>query len=214
MADKKEKAEALSPAEKIKRRKFWLEFGAWALAIAVLLSAVIYLNFFDKKKEAVEYNVGDRCPDIVLDAYRSKGAYGEDGVIKNFSSMENKGTVMVINFWYTTCDPCVAELPAFEKVRAEFGDSVVMVAVHSHTSVPAGGREEIQKFIDNRGWNEYGIIFVQDTREVDCYGMLAHAKQAHPVTVIVNKSGYIAYHQVSEIEEDELRSEIAKYVNE
>jgi thiol-disulfide isomerase/thioredoxin len=30
-------------------------------------------------------------------------------------------TIRVVNFWATTCPPCIGELPAFDKVQREFG---------------------------------------------------------------------------------------------
>lgn len=201
-------------AEKIKTRNFRLQVSAWGLAVVVLISALVYLNFFDKKENYMVYGVGDRCPDIVLDTYNSNGAYDEDGNrIQTFSTMESRGTVTVINFWYTTCDPCVAELPYFEKVRAEFKDEIIMVAVHSSTSIPKEGKEGVQNFIDGNGWNDWGIIFAQDTEDVHCYESLG-GNRAFPTTVIVDKSGYIAYFQAGPMEEDELRNKISELVNE
>lgn len=35
----------------------------------------------------------------------------------------NSDTIYVVNFWATWCKPCVAELPAFEKINLEFQSS-------------------------------------------------------------------------------------------
>lgn len=210
--------EAPAPAKtkrKIRKdRKFWLQFSAWAAALVVLLSALVYFNFFDKQSNVVTYAVGDRCPDFTLQTYQSKGTEDENGeyILQEFSTMESRGTVIVINFWYTTCDPCVAELPYFEKVRAEFGDDIIMVAVHSATAMPKGGAEGVQSFIDGTGWDEYGIIFAQDTSDVLCYEMLG-GNGAFPTTAIIDKDGYIAYFMDGPVEEDELRTEISYLLN-
>lgn len=206
--------EASAPAKAKRRfrgdRSFWLRFSAWAAAVVVLIAALVYYNFIDVQSGGIVYKVGDRCPDITLQVYQSNGAYDKDGnAIKEFSTMESRGTVTVINFWYTTCDPCVAELPYFEKVRAEFGDQIIMVAVHSATAMPKGGAEGVQSFINSNGWNNYGILFAQDTEEVACYNMLG-GSGAYPTTAIIDKNGHIAYFMDGPVEEDELRNEIAK----
>ena len=168
-------------------------------------------NMFAAAKRDTVFSVGDRCPDITLKTYKSAGTCDGEGNLtyEEFSTMESRGTVTVINFWYTTCDPCVAELPYFEKVRAEFGDQIIMVAVHSATAMPKGGAEGVQSFINSNGWNDYGIVFAQDTEEIACYNMLG-GSGAYPTTVIIDKNGHISYFMDRPVEEDELRNEIAK----
>ncbi len=210
--------EASAPAKskrKIRKdRNFWLRFSAWAAAIVVLIGALVYYNFLDVQSNTVTYAVGDRCPDITLKTYKSAGTCDGEGNLtyEEFSTMESRGTVMVINFWYTTCDPCVAELPYFEKVRAEFGEQIIMVAVHSATAMPKGGAEGVQSFINSTGWNDYGIVFAQDTQEIACYKMLG-GSGAYPTTVIIDKDGYISYFMDGPVEEEELREEISKNLN-
>lgn len=210
--------EASAPAKskrKVRKdRNFWLRFSAWAAAIVVLIGALVYYNFLDVQSNTVTYAVGDRCPDITLKTYKSAGTCDGGGNLtyEEFSTMESRGTVTVINFWYTTCDPCVAELPYFEKVRAEFGDEIIMVAVHSATAMPKGGAEGVQSFINSTGWNDYGIVFAQDTQEIACYKMLG-GSGAYPTTVIIDKEGYISYFMDGPVEEEELREEISKNLN-
>ena len=210
--------EASAPAKskrKVRKdRNFWLRFSAWAAAIVVLIGALVYYNFLDVQSNTVTYAVGDRCPDITLKTYKSAGTCDGGGNLtyEEFSTMESRGTVTVINFWYTTCDPCVAELPYFEKVRAEFGEQIIMVAVHSATAMPKGGAEGVQSFINSTGWNDYGIVFAQDTQEIACYKMLG-GSGAYPTTVIIDKDGYISYFMDGPVEEEELREEISKNLN-
>lgn len=207
--------EASAPAKARRRfrgdRSFWLRLSAWVAAVVVLIAALVYYNFIDVQSGGIVYKVGDRCPDITLKTYKSAGTCDGEGNLtyEEFSTMESRGTVTVINFWYTTCDPCVAELPYFEKVRAEFGDQIIMVAVHSATAMPKGGAEGVQSFINSNGWNDYGIVFAQDTEEIACYNMLG-GSGAYPTTVIIDKNGHISYFMDGPVEEDELRNEIAK----
>ncbi len=208
-------SEASAPAKAKRRfrgdRSFWLRLSAWVAAVVVLIAALVYYNFIDVQSGGIVYKVGDRCPDITLKTYKSAGTCDGEGNLtyEEFSTMESRGTVTVINFWYTTCDPCVAELPYFEKVRAEFGDQIIMVAVHSATAMPKGGAEGVQSFINSNGWNDYGIVFAQDTEEIACYNMLG-GSGAYPTTVIIDKNGHISYFMDGPVEEDELRNEIAK----
>ena len=45
-----------------------------------------------------------------------------------------KGKVIVINLWFTTCHPCIAELPALNKLVKEYKDkNVVFLGLSTDT---------------------------------------------------------------------------------
>ncbi len=192
-------------AESVAKRNFRLQIGAWCAAMVLLAAALVYFNFLAPTNVTTVYAVGDRCPDFTLDTYVSAGATDADGSrIGKFSTMESKGTVMVINFWYTTCDPCVEELPEFAEVKEAYGDNIVMVAVHAPNMASA---RVIQEFIDTNGWSEWGIIFAQDTDTIDSFTMLG-GKSAYPITAIVDTDGYISYMRQGKVSKEELTAQI------
>ncbi len=195
---------------KIKKRSFWLQFSAWTLALLVLIGALVYYNLFSKGSVATTFGEGDKLPDFTLSkVFDNAGAYGADGEkIEKFSTLECRGTVTVINFWYTTCEPCVAELPGFDRVKQEFGDDVIIVAVHAAGMV---SNDKIQEFIDSN-WSDFSIMFSVDTSSVDCYTMLG-GKSTYPMTVIIDADGVITYVRQGSMEEDVLREEIASAMN-
>ncbi len=213
--------ERIKAAEvKLKKRSFWLQFSAWAVALAVLIAALVYYNFLAQGNATTVYGVGDKCPDFTLErVYDTKGAHnGEGKKYEKFSTnvvadgtVTSKGSVTVINFWYTTCDPCVEELPFFAQIKEDFGDEILMVAVHADNGESA---ENVQTFIDSvdaahnkTGWSDWGIIFTHDNSVVDCYSMLG-GKGAFPMTVIVGSDGVITFTHQGKIKEDLLRGEI------
>lgn len=133
------------------------------------------------------YKVGDKCPLFALSTYNSANAASGE----QFSVWASRGKVTVINFWYTTCGPCVEELPDFNDIYTELlgtEKEINMVAVHSYMLIPAGG---VQNWIDNeKGWGGYNILFAQDTDGDATFFMLG-GKSAYPVTVIVDAEGII-----------------------
>ena len=206
---------AFAAAEKkFKKRSFWLQFSAWALAIAVLIAALVYYNFFAPTAPVSGLQPGDDCPDFTLSVvFDNKGARGDDGKkIESFTVSECKGKVTVINYWYTTCGPCVAELPSFNRIKDEFGDSIVMVAVH------AWGMEsnrKIQEFIDaanndKESWTNYSIMFALDTAQ--SYTTLG-GNGSYPMTVILNAEGKITHIQQTTLNETMLRANINEALN-
>ncbi len=69
---------------------------------------------------AGEVKVGDEAPEFYANLTNGK----------SFVLSENKGKVVLINFWATWCGPCVEELPAIEKLQKEYGDKIEIVAVN------------------------------------------------------------------------------------
>ena len=70
---------------------------------------------------------------------------------KKWNSTELKGKVLVINFWFTACKPCIQEIPQLNKLVEENKDSVIFLA-------PAPENEtQIKKFLKKYTFN-YNII--------------------------------------------------------
>ena len=41
---------------------------------------------------------------------------------EGFEKAKAQGGVMLVDFWATWCGPCVREMPAFERLKEDFGD--------------------------------------------------------------------------------------------
>ncbi len=210
---------------KIKKRNFWLQFGAWALALAVLVSALVYFNFFAPENKLPVYEVGNVMPDFTLETYVTDGAK-ENGEMKYTSVSSNisdentltlKGKVTVLNYWATWCGPCVSELPGFERVRKEFGDQINMIAIHDAQSA-INNDVYVQGFIDQPNndkldsWSDWGIIFAKDAVDAETYIMLG-GDGGLPMTVVIDAEGVITFVKTSSVEEGELRELITNALN-
>lgn len=67
---------------------------------------------------------------------------GFDG--SSFSLSDYRGQVVVLNFWASWCDPCIAEMPMLNRIADEFeGDNVVIVGVNVWDT-----NEAARRFID------------------------------------------------------------------
>ena len=186
----------------------------------MLIVALVYYNFLAPTDVTLVYKEGDRCPDFTLSTvYDNKGAYDEDGQkIEKFSMLENRGTVTVLNYWYTTCGPCIAELPGFNRVKQECGSEINIVAIHAanmNTDAEIQGFINSYSNIDNvthevTEWKDYSIMFALDTAlTYKTFG----GKSAYPMTVIIDKDGVISFVKQGALEEELLREKIAEAVN-
>ena len=55
-----------------------------------------------------------------------------DGVSYTASEVLKEKKALVLNFWFTTCDPCAAEFPFLEKAYDTYKDDVAMLAVNPY----------------------------------------------------------------------------------
>lgn len=126
---------------------------------------------------------------------------------ESFTVANNKGKIVVINFWYTSCTPCVAELPYFDKVYKKYQDDVVVIAIHSgglYESDPDGVKEFI-----NTQFKDFTIIFGYDDVLAPYYEILG-GTGAYPMTLIIDQDGMVSYNNPGSITESELENEINK----
>lgn len=140
-----------------------------------------------KAQNSIVYEVGDICPYFTLTTYRSAG--GEAGT---FSLSDCLGKVTILNFWFTDCDPCKAELPEFNEVYKELREEINMYAIHN-SSNPLGG---VQNWLDTEKdkngltWCDYDLRFAHDSKDVDLYTMVG-GRGSYPTTVVLNAKGEI-----------------------
>lgn len=136
----------------------------------------------------------------------------EIGIINStdtFSVAENRGKVTIINFWYTTCTPCVQELPHFNSLYEEYSDYVSVIAIHEASGYK-NNPDNVKKFIENQ-FEGFSILFGYDDPNDSYYTLLGGLK-AWPVTVIVDQEGVITKVTHGSMTESELRAEIENLI--
>ena len=181
-----------------KNSKVFLALKIVAVSIAGILLALAlsYYNFIVPEENISGVLLHTKAPDFTLQVYDGDGLNGE-----TYSLEESKGKVVILNFWATTCNPCINELPYFNDLKEKYGDEVEIIAIHSITVLK---QDPVQDFINGspkrtEDWKTYDIIFAQDA-EVVSYDeqMLTafkafHGKNAYPVTAMINADGVFAY---------------------
>ena len=115
--------------------------------------------------------VGKPAPDFKLDIM--------DG--KPFKLSENKGKVIVLDFWATWCGPCLQAMPQIEKVADEFKDKGVQLIAVNLQETP----KEIKAMLERHK--------LHPTVALDQDGVVAdrYAANAIPQTVVIDKEGKI-----------------------
>ena len=151
--------------------------------------------------------VGDLMYNFELDIIGGNGA--------TFDLKEHRGKIVIVNFWYTTCGPCVEELPYFQQVAEKYGEEVEIVAVHQWTNtVDVMGFLETMtdKFDASRTWADWNITFLMDQGNFkisETYAMLG-GKDSYPMTAIVDENGFMTFHRQGSVTQEDLEAEIEK----
>ena len=100
-----------------------------------------------------------------------------------FQLSDQKGKVVVLDFWATWCGPCVHSLPALIQAMSAFSpDRVTFIGIDENE--PAA---QVKQFLETRGWNLNAAL--DDAAQVgQKYGV-----DAIPQTVIIAPDGKVAW---------------------
>ena len=111
-----------------------------------------------------------------LPAFTFLDAEGQEKTVADFA-----GQGLVVNLWATWCAPCVAEMPALEKLAAALAAERVAVLP---LSSDRGGKAVVEAFYQRVGLTGLGVW-------LDPRGAAARALGARglPTTVIVDRAG-------------------------
>lgn len=109
-----------------------------------------------------------------------------------FKLSENRGKVIMLNFWGTWCGPCRREIPDFNKLHAKYQkDGLEIVGV----TLTSGSSKNILEFM--KDWNmEYTVLTDIDNNETQKvtsdYGRaIGKPITGIPTTLIIDQEGYI-----------------------
>ena len=102
-----------------------------------------------------------------------------------FTLSEQRGKVVVVNFWATWCGPCVGEMPAFEQLQSDYGDKIVVIGVNCGES-----ETKIKTFAERHGYT-YLMAADEDYAVSSLY-----PTEGIPYTVVVDQEGNIVCEQL------------------
>ena len=124
-----------------------------------------------------------------------------DGNEVNSSDLFANNTVTVVNFWFTTCKPCVGELgdlEALNKTLAEKGGSVV--GINSFTlDGDKTAISEAKDILTKKGVTYQNVWFASNSEA----GKFTLGLYSYPTSYVVDKNGQIVGQVVGAITSDE-----------
>lgn len=112
-----------------------------------------------------------------------------------------RGKWVLVNFWATWCEPCVAELPVFQQIAQRYPDTLVVLAVNMRETT-----EDIAAFLAEHPL-ALTILVQPDDATLANYQVVAL-----PQTLILSPQGEIVWRQFGAVELTTFAAEIAAWL--
>ena len=97
-------------------------------------------------------------------------------------------TLYVLNFWATWCAPCVAELPAFEKLHRRYAAQKVKVILIS-TDFRREVDKKVKPFVKRKNLQSQ-VVFLDERTPNEWINLVSEEWTGSiPATLVVNKQG-------------------------
>jgi len=111
---------------------------------------------------------------------------------------DQKGKVVLLEFWATWCPPCRESVPGLEKLHKTYKDKgLVVLAV----SMDVGGWDEVKSFVSERHISYTVLKGTEDVAD-------AYRVRAIPMMMILNKEGNIAKRYLGMASDEEVDADI------
>jgi thiol-disulfide isomerase/thioredoxin len=188
------------------------------LAVLALAGALVLLTACSTGSDAVDVNNGGDFRFVagtpageVIPVGERKSAPEFSGTLLGgggFSSRELAGDVAVLNFWGSWCPPCRVETPLFQQVYDEVkGQGVQFLGL----DVKETDEQFATAFVRAKG-----ITFpsLYDPKGEVALTFRDYPANAIPSTIVLDRQGRVAAVYTGSVEQDDLRSVIARLVGE
>jgi cytochrome c biogenesis protein CcmG, thiol:disulfide interchange protein DsbE len=172
------------------------------VGLALGLVVALVVGFALSRRDDSGTNLGDPGPSEIGGAIPTMGdvqgrslpdqAFATfDGGEKRFAEYE--GTPLVVNVWASTCAPCVKEMPTFEAVHQERGDTVAFVGLNNQDRADKADELAAKTGVTYDLLRDpLGDFFV----EMELAAM--------PTTLFVDAKGKVVYSKAGSLDADEL----------
>lgn len=137
--------------------------------------SIIHFVNFDIKDASIEKGplsnyIGKHLPEMDLTDLNGK----------RISFKELNGKPTLVNFWFTSCAPCIDEMPILNKIYEKYKEDYNFVAV---TFEP---KEKVLMFIDK---HTYKFLHIVDARKFTDELSI----QSYPVNLFLDKNGVVRF---------------------
>jgi peroxiredoxin len=136
---------------------------------------------FEQSANVLQALVGCRAPEFNVTTIKGE----------SINSKALRGKVIVVNFWFQSCEPCLKELPALNKLTGEYkGRDVVFIAFSRDTE------SQINKFLVDKTFNFQIVSNKYNVSEDFC------VIGGWPMHLIIDKKGIVQFIKAGGVSKD------------
>jgi len=126
--------------------------------------------------------------------------------------IDTSSTPIIINFWASWCQPCVHEIPWFEKAVAELKDTKVKIVLVSLDFATDYKSKALEQFAKKQGYTSTVVWLEETNADKFCPKIDSSWDGSIPVTLMVNnKKKYRQFFEY-QLREERFKLELAKLV--
>jgi thiol-disulfide isomerase/thioredoxin len=179
-------------------------FLVTAVALAVAFTAArVAIEAFDEDPVDIQEMLDESAKAPLVTDTEARAEIGQpapnvrleylDGGVQQLAEVAGTGTPVVLNFWSSTCIPCLKEMPAIEQVRQELDGQVTVVGVDV-TDTEEAGKDMVAST---------GVTY-RNARDPRAEIFAVFGGIALPRTVLIDGDGTIVATHSGELSADEL----------
>ncbi|WP_084553702.1 peroxiredoxin family protein [Olleya marilimosa] len=141
---------------------------------SVVFKRLKAINTTIAKNPEANFNKGEKAYDFI--------ATDLDG--NTFKLSDLKGQVVILNFWFTNCGPCIQEMPELNNLADNFKNKKV-----KFLAVTFNKKEIVEQFLKTKDFNF--TLIPNANNIISLYGV-----STYPTTIVINKKGEIVTKEV------------------
>ena len=168
-------------------RLIWISIGI--AAVLCLFSALGLLYFALTKGDVLAGSgmTGSPAPDFDLPTLNGH----------SLSLQHLRGKPVLINFWATWCEPCIAELPLLDAAAQSHADELIVIGINEGDPI-----RDVDSFIEHQALS-YTILLDYD----QTVGIL-YKVSGYPTSIFIDADGVIRAIYLGEIPPDQLKKNL------
>ena len=149
------------------------------------------LNKLVKEYEVIDYEAPDKEDYELLENGTSApdfdGIYFKDDKIVHLSDF--KGKIVLLDFWYMSCYPCVMAIPHLSELNIKFARKDLVILGLNPMDNSKKGKKKLPGFIETNKMNYPAVLIEKETAE-------AFNVSGYPTFYIIDKTGKVAFSHI------------------